>query len=79
MKMLPCKGTVTFRPVVPVTVVVAIVRRACPGEIDKLSAVTLEGAIFSFVPSAIILSISVSFGGSSPNSLLLELPAAGEL
>ena len=44
--------------------VVAIVRRLCPGEIDIFSAVMLEeGAIFNFVPSVMILSISISFGG----------------
>lgn len=75
---LPCSGMVTFCPAVPVTIAVAIVSRLCPGEID-ISAVMLEGAIFNFVPSVMTLSISVSFGGSSPKSLLLALPAAGEL
>lgn len=78
--MLPCNGIVTLCPFVPVTVAVAIVRRDCPGEIDMFSAVMLEeGAIFSLVPSVTILSIRISFGESSPNSLLLALPAAGEL
>lgn len=78
--MLPCNGIVTLCPVVPVTMAVAIVRRLCPGGIDRFSAVMLEeGAIFNFVPSVMILSISISFGGSSPKSLLLALPAVGEL
>lgn len=78
--MLPCNGIVTLCPVVSVTMAVVIVRRLCPGEIDRFSAVMLkEGAIFNFVPSVMILSISISFGGSSPKSLLLALPAVGEL
>lgn len=78
--MLPCNGIVTLCPVVPVTMAVLIVRRLCPGEIDKFSAVMLdEEAIFNFVPSVMTLSINISFGGSSPKSLLLALPAVGEL
>jgi hypothetical protein len=78
--MLPWNGIVTLCPNAPVSVAVAIVRRVCPGEIDMFSAVMLEdGAIFNFVPSVIILSMNISFGASSPKSLLLALPAVGEL
>ena len=48
----------------------AINRRLCLGEIDIFSVVILEeGANFNFFPSVMILSLSISFGGSLPQKV----------
>lgn len=79
-ELIPCSGIVTFCPGFPATVAVVTVSTVCPGEMDTFSAAMLDaGAIVSLVPSVKIFSICISLGPSSPKSLLLALPAVGEL
>jgi len=79
-KFLPCSGIVTFCPIFPGTVAVVMVSTVWAGETAMFSAAMLDaGAIVNFVPSVKIFSICISLGLSSPKSLLLALPAVGEL
>ena len=79
-EFIPCSGIVTFCPVFPGTVAVVMVSTVWPGETDTFSAAMLDaGAIVNLVPSVQIFSICISLGLSSPKSLLLALPAVGEL
>lgn len=70
----------TFCPAFPGPVVVVMVSTVWAGDADTFSAPILDaGEIVSLVPFVKIFSICISLGLSSPKSLLLALPAVGEL